>query len=132
MRAFCKVNAISQIRLLEEISDYCFTLDPQQTEEFIKSIEKDNFRLKRKIRNVQEKYVSDAISDETFIYLLLPLEKELEKNRKLLHFNSADYQKISEIADENLAEKKLYVQKHIEKIIIDPKRKKIKKIIFKS
>ena len=124
MRAFCKVNAISQIRLLEEISDYCFTLDPQQTEEFIKSIEKDNFRLKRKIRNVQEKYVSD----ETFIYLLLPLEKELEKNRKLLHFNSADYQKISEIADENLAEKKLYVQKHIEKIIIDPKRKKI---IFK-
>lgn len=128
MRAFCKVNAISQIRLFEEISDYCFTLDPQQTEEFIKSIEKDNFRLKRKIRNVQEKYVSD----ETFIYLLLPLEKELEKNRKLLHFNSADYQKISEIADENLAEKKLYVQKHIEKIIINPKRKKIKKIIFKS
>lgn len=58
--------------------------------------------------------------------------KNWKKNRKLLHFNSADYQKISEIADENLAEKKLYVQKHIEKIIIDPKRKKIKKIIFKS
>lgn len=120
-----------QNRLLEELSTYQFNLEPEQSRILLDSIKKDNYRLNRKAKAIKEKYVSNSLEEKEYLMLMLPLEEEINKNENIIKFNSIQDDEFILSGNTSLGRKKLFIQQHIKKIIVNKKSKKIEKIIFK-
>ena len=108
-----------------------FNLEPEQSRILLDSIKKDNYRLNRKAKAIKEKYVSNSLEEKEYLMLMLPLEEEINKNENIIKFNSIQDDEFILSGNTSLGRKKLFIQQHIKKIIVNKKSKKIEKIIFK-
>ena len=118
----CK-QTISQKALEEYVS--MMEMDEPMKKEYMKVLDKEIFKVNKKIKNVRQKYLDEVYTDREYIALAIPLEDRLEE---LSIRRNGIKQRVKKIEYKNLVtkeEKKEYVQSNFLRFKVDPIKKRV-------
>lgn len=101
-------------------------------EKMIKSIDRKIKNIIFKMENLRERYVDDLITDDEYLYLIMPLDQKyakLKKEKKKLEKQVEQQLRYSDMISEN--DKHEYVSTYINRIIVDLNTKRVIEVVMK-
>lgn len=118
----------------ELLNDYFYKIEKNinqyEKKVLYKNLKKRQYVLNRKIKKLKDKYICEALDQEKYYILILPLMEELSNIQIQL---SVEKMLMKGLSYKNLvtkSEKKIFIEKYIDEILVSVQTKQIKKVIF--